>query len=107
MDIEFVTYGTIRDAVSEKQFTRSFESGITVREALDAIAADHEKLGPLLLNSEGEVRPNVNVLVDEENIRLGEGDATVLSDGDTVGLAPGLSGGAVSAGRQSTSGVSA
>jgi len=50
MEIEFVTYATIRDAVIEKRLTREFSDGTTVKE-------------------------------------------TVLSDGDTVGLAPGLSGG--------------
>lgn len=92
MEIEFVTYGTIRDAVGEKTIVREFESGTTVRAALDTLAADHDRLGPLVLTNEGGIRPNVNVLVEEENIRLGEGNATVLSDGDTVGLAPGLAG---------------
>jgi molybdopterin synthase sulfur carrier subunit len=107
MEIEFVTYGTIRDAVGEKRLRREFEAGTSVRDALDALASEYDSLGSLLLDNESEVRPNVNVLVEEENIRLGEGDATVLSDGDTVGLAPGLSGGGQRVSRVTHPGVSA
>jgi len=130
MEIEFVTYATIRDAVDEKRLTREFSDGTTVKEAVDALAAEYDELGPLLLNGEGElvladrnfrkpcsrrvalstsfrpqqpagihvllsgsIRPNVNVLVTGENGRHEDSGETVLSDGDTVGLAPGLSGG--------------
>lgn len=93
MEIEFVTYATIRDAVDEKRITREFSEGTTVTEAVDALAAEYDELGPLLLNGDGEMRLNVNVLRNEENVRHEDGGETVLSDGDTVGLAPGLSGG--------------
>lgn len=96
MEIEFVCYGTIRDAVGEKSMTRDVAAGSTVGGALSALADENDDLGPLLFNSEGELRPNVNVLVDEENVRLGSGLDTALSAGDTVALAPGLSGGTVS-----------
>jgi molybdopterin synthase sulfur carrier subunit len=93
MHVEFVTYATIRDSIGEKRLEREFESGATVGEALSALADDYESLGPLLFNGEGELRPHINVLVDEENIRNGDGAATALTDGATVSLAPGVAGG--------------
>ncbi|AQL41308.1 hypothetical protein BV210_00630 [Halorientalis sp. IM1011] len=93
MHVAFVTYATIRDSIGEKRLEREFESGTTVGAALTALADEYENLGPLLFDSDGDLRPNVNVLVDEENVRNGEGPATVLSDGATVSLAPGVAGG--------------
>jgi molybdopterin synthase sulfur carrier subunit len=93
MEIEFVWCGRLRDAVGEKSLTREVTPGATVGDALSALADEYDDLGPLLFNSRGELRPNVNVLVDEENVRLGSGLDTSLSAGDTVALAPGLSGG--------------
>ncbi|WP_424019061.1 ubiquitin-like small modifier protein 1 [Halorientalis pallida] len=93
MHVEFVTYATIRDSIGEKRLEREFDSGTTVGEALSALADDYESLGPLLFDGDGELRPHVNVLVDEENVRNGDGSATTLSDGATVSLAPGVAGG--------------
>jgi molybdopterin synthase sulfur carrier subunit len=91
--VEFVTHATIRDSVGQKRLEREFDAGTTVGEALSVLADDHESLGPLLFDGDGDLRPHVNVLVDEENVRNGDGAATVLADGSTVTLAPGVSGG--------------
>jgi len=91
--VEFVTYATIRDSIGEKRLEREFEPETTIGEALSALADEYESLGPLLFDSDGDLRPNVNVLVDEENVRNGDGAATELSDGATVSLAPGVAGG--------------
>lgn len=93
MHVEFVTYATIRDSVGEKRLDRELPEGTTVGEALSALADDHERLGPLLFDSDGDIRNTVNVLVDEENVRNGQGAATPLVDGSTVSIAPGVAGG--------------
>ncbi len=93
MHVEFVTYATIRDSIGEKRLEREFEAGTTVGEALTKLASDRASLGPLLFDGDDELRPHVNVLVDEENIRNGDGQSTALSDGATVSLAPGVAGG--------------
>ena len=93
MHVEFVTYATIRDSIGEKRLERDFDSGTTVGEALSALADEYESLGPLLFDGGGDLRPHVNVLVDEENVRNEDGAATTLTDGATVSLAPGVSGG--------------
>lgn len=93
MRVVFRTYATVRDSVGEKRLEREFEAGTTVGEALLELATDHESLGPLLFDGGGDLRPHVNVLVDEENIRDGDGPSTTLFDGATVSLAPGVAGG--------------
>ncbi|WP_336003122.1 ubiquitin-like small modifier protein 1 [Halorientalis halophila] len=93
MDVEFVCYATIRDSVGEKRLRREYDEGTTVGEALSALADEYDSLGPLLFDGDGDLRPHINVLVDEENVRNGDGAATRLSDGATVSLTPGVSGG--------------
>ena len=93
MEVEFVSYATVRDAIGTKSVTRDLPEGSTVEEALRDLAAEYDGLDSLLFTSDGEIRPHVNVLVDDENVRDRDGPATELSEGDTVGLAPGVAGG--------------
>ncbi|RXK49154.1 ubiquitin-like small modifier protein 1 [Halorientalis pallida] len=93
MHVEFVTYATIRDSIGEKHLEREFEAGTTVGEAISSLADEYESLGPLLFDGDGDLRPHVNVLVDEANVRNADGAATTLTDGTTVSLAPGVAGG--------------
>jgi molybdopterin synthase sulfur carrier subunit len=93
MHVEFRSYATIRDAIGEKSVRREFPPGTTVEEALHELAADHDELEFLLFQRDGEIRPHVNVLIDEENSHNPDGQATELTDGVTVSLAPGVSGG--------------
>jgi molybdopterin synthase sulfur carrier subunit len=91
VDCEF--YATVRDAVGERRLTRTFDDGATVAAALEALAEEFDALGPLLFDGGGRVRPNVNVLVDGVPIHEGDGVDTVLADGDTLIVAPGVAGG--------------
>lgn len=91
VDCEF--YATVRDAVGAKRLTRTFDDGTTVTEALEALAAEFDGLEALLFDAERRVRPHINVLVDEEPIRSGDGVDTALADGDTLIIAPGVAGG--------------
>lgn len=93
MDLEFVSYATVRDAVGEKRVELAVPDGATVGEALRAFTDQYDGAGPLVFDNDGDIRPNINVLVNEENVALGKGDRTPLSDGDTVTVAPGVSGG--------------
>ncbi|MFD1587622.1 ubiquitin-like small modifier protein 1 [Halorientalis brevis] len=96
MQITFACYATIRDAIGQKSLHREVTKGTTVGDALTTLADEFDDLGPLLFDSSGELRANVNVLVNDENVRTLDGPATVLSDGDTVGIAPGVAGGSAS-----------
>lgn len=100
MQIEFVSHATLRDAVGRRTVEMAVDDGATLGEALRAFADEHDGLGPLLFDSDGDIRPSINVLVDGENVRTEDGVATPLSDGDTVTLAPGVSGGRLTVGRR-------
>ena len=95
MRIEFEAYATIRDAVGQGTVRMEVPEDATLGEALRAFADDHDGVAPLVFDGDGEIRPNVNVLHNDENVRAGAGTATGLSDGDTVTLAPGIAGGSV------------
>ena len=93
MEVEFVSYATIRDAIGTKSVTLALDDGATVEEALSALAGEYDGLESLLFTSGGELRPHVNVLVDDENVRTLDGRTTELQAGATVALAPGVAGG--------------
>ncbi|MFC7175594.1 ubiquitin-like small modifier protein 1 [Halosegnis marinus] len=93
MHVTCAFYATVRDAVGAKEIEREAPEGATVRDVLDALAAEYDGVGPLVFDSEGRVRANVNVLVNGENVRDGAGPATALSDGDTLMVAPAVAGG--------------
>lgn len=93
MQIEFVCYGTVRDAVGQKALQRDLPDGTTVGEAVSSLGEEFTDLGPLVFDSAGNLRANVNVLHNEENVRTLDGQTTELTDGDTVGIAPSLAGG--------------
>lgn len=65
----------------------------TVRHLLDALAVEHPTLRDRLLTEQGALRPHVNVFVGEESVKYLDGLATSLRDGDTVVIAPAVSGG--------------
>jgi molybdopterin converting factor small subunit len=64
----------------------------TVREALDALVARYPALRSRVL--EGDAVPTfLNVFVDGEDVRLGEGLATQVGTGSTILLLPAVAGG--------------
>ena len=93
MRIEFESYATIRDAVGQGTVQTEVPEDATLGDALGAFADAHDGVRPLVFDGDGEIRPNVNVLHNDENVRTGAGPETTLSDGDTVTLAPGIAGG--------------
>lgn len=92
MQVELRFYATLRDAVGEKAVTREFEDGTTVGEALDAVAGEFEGLESLLFDGDGHLRSHVTVALDGDPILQDRSEVT-LSDGDTLVLSPGVSGG--------------
>lgn len=95
MQVELRFYATLRDAVGEKAVSREFEDGTDVGEALRAIAGEYGGLEPLLFDGDGELRSHVTVALDGDPIREDRSDVR-LSDGDTLVLSPGVSGGTAS-----------
>ncbi|MFN0151273.1 MAG: ubiquitin-like small modifier protein 1 [bacterium] len=68
--------------------------GSTVAEALASLVAAHPGLRKHLFSDDGRLRTFVNVYVNDEDIRYGEGDKTRLADGDSISIVPSIAGGA-------------
>jgi molybdopterin converting factor small subunit len=69
--------------------TKRFEvDGPTVEAALRALP-----IADLIFDEEGELRPLVNVFVDGEDVRFGDGIHTAVSDGQTLRVVAAVAGG--------------
>jgi adenylyltransferase/sulfurtransferase len=67
----------------------------TVKEAVEALAAQHPDIKPHLYKDGGEeLRSFINVFVGEINIKKLDGLATRLAPNDTIMLVPAIAGGA-------------
>ncbi len=65
----------------------------TVGEALTALASRWPGVLDRVMNEQGELRPHVNVFVDEESIRFLGGLEASLAEGSIVAIVPAVSGG--------------
>ena len=66
--------------------------GSTVGDALDALYAEHPELRERLTD-DGQLRRFVNVYVDGEDVRFGDGLATPVKDGGEIQVLPAVAGG--------------
>ena len=67
--------------------------GATVAETMNSLLEQHPTLRPHLYNSDGQLRPFVNLFVGENNIKDLQGPATPLQPGDRVLLVLSIAGG--------------
>ena len=67
--------------------------GGTVAEILDALEVQHPGIGERLRDDSGQIRRFVNVFVNGNNVRDGDGIETSLAPGDEVGIIPAMAGG--------------
>jgi len=67
--------------------------GRTVAEAMHDLVIIYPALQPHLFNSQGDLRPFVNLFLGEENIKALEGMETSLEEGDVLRLVPSVAGG--------------
>ncbi len=65
----------------------------TVGEALQKLTAQFPSIGPHLYNEAGDLRPYVNLFVNDEDVRTLEGEQTAIHDGDTLMILPSIAGG--------------
>jgi molybdopterin converting factor small subunit len=73
---------------------RSVEvAGATLGEALDDLFAQFPAVREQIVDAEGQINRFVNVYVDNEDVRLGQGLATPVADGGTVIVLPAMAGG--------------
>ena len=67
--------------------------GATVAEVLASLFEEHGELRDRLSDGDGGVRRFVNVYVDGEDIRFGDGLQTPVADGQEVQILPAVAGG--------------
>jgi len=67
--------------------------GTTVGEVLDSLFARHGELRDRLSDGDGGLRRFVNVYVDGEDIRFGDGLETEVAEGSEVTILPAVAGG--------------
>ncbi len=67
--------------------------GATVAELLETVGRRHDGFRAKVLTEGGTLRPFLNVFVNGEDIRFGEGLETAVCDGDEVSIVPSVAGG--------------
>jgi sulfur-carrier protein len=68
-------------------------AGGDVGEVLRALTTDHPDTAEQLFDAEGELNRYVNVYLNDEDVRVLDGLATAVKDGDTVVILPAMAGG--------------
>lgn len=66
---------------------------VDVRSAIDALDAAHPGFKGRLLDEQGEPRQFVNLFLNDEDVRLGEGLNAKLSEKDEIAIVPAVAGG--------------
>jgi molybdopterin synthase sulfur carrier subunit len=66
---------------------------MTLRQAVEQLAAQNGEFKTRLLDDSGELRRFVNVYVNEEDVRFLQKLDTPLKDGDEVSIVPAIAGG--------------
>jgi molybdopterin synthase sulfur carrier subunit len=69
------------------------ENAATVQAALEELSRKYPGLKDRLLDEKGALRRYVNLFRNDEDIRHGQGLATVLQEGDKLTIVPAIAGG--------------
>ena len=93
MDVECVCFGPIREAVGTKIVAQTLEEGSTVGDLVTKLDRELDGFRGAALTDGGELREEIVVTVDTDNIRQLDGTATTLTDGDIVRITPQIQGG--------------
>lgn len=67
--------------------------GSNVAQVMDDLIVHYPALRPHLFNGDGQLRPFVNLFLNEENVKDLQGMGTPLSAGDRLMLIPSIAGG--------------
>ncbi|ELY90694.1 ubiquitin-like small modifier protein 1 [Natrinema altunense] len=92
MEIDLRFFATFRDAVGEKERTRTVADDATVGDVLAALENEYDGLEGQLLE-DGAVRPQLSVLKNGRNVVHMTGVDTSLEAGDVVSVFPPVAGG--------------
>jgi len=94
MDLELRFFATFREAVGQKTIEREFEDGATVGEVLLTLESAYDGLEGNLIDDQGNLQPNLNILKNGREVLHMEGTETAMEDGDTLSVFPPVAGGA-------------
>ena len=89
--VELRFFATYRAAVGRKTVERDYDAG-TVGGVLTAIEEEWPELAGDIL-ADGEIRPQLSVLVNGREVTHLAGTDTAVGDGDTVSVFPPVAGG--------------
>jgi len=92
MMVKLRTFARFRDLLG-KELDLNIGEGAKVSDLLDALLPRSQDLQDLIFESSGDVKEDVNVLVNGRHIESLEGVETRLIDGDEVALFPAVVGG--------------
>jgi molybdopterin synthase sulfur carrier subunit len=92
MQVELRFFATFREAAGSKTVTHEFDDDATVGDVLADLEAEYEGLAGQLL-TDGELRPQINVLKNGREVLHMDGPATTVEDGDTIAVFPPVAGG--------------
>ena len=85
--------GPLRELAQDRRQIRLSGTAHSVSEALSLLWADCPAVRDRVITELGEVRPHVNIFVDGESIRDGEGLLTPVREGAEIWILPAVSGG--------------
>jgi sulfur-carrier protein len=92
MSVEVVLPGVLADLAGGAKHLQVGGGG-TLREVLDALAADHPLLDRRIRDEAGVLRRFVNVYVDGDDVRFTGGLGAPVPDGAVVQVLPSVAGG--------------
>lgn len=67
--------------------------GATLRAALEDLDKRAPGLRERIMNEKGALRPYINVFLNDEDVRFGDGLDSELKDGDKLAIVPAIAGG--------------
>ena len=68
-------------------------AGANVGEVLRNLETAHPGIGDRLMDPQGAIRKFVNIYLNDEDVRVLQGTATPLKEGDEVSIIPAIAGG--------------
>ncbi|MFC7240052.1 ubiquitin-like small modifier protein 1 [Saliphagus sp. GCM10025317] len=92
MELDLRFFATFREAVGQKDLSRTVEDGATVGDVLAGLEEEYEGLEGELLE-DGAIRPQLSVLKNGRDVVHMAGVDTDLEEGDRVSVFPPVAGG--------------
>ena len=93
MSVQVLLPGVLAALAGGEKHVDVDPQGDTLADLLDALAAEHPMLARRIRDERGQVRRFVNVYVDGDDVRFGDGLGTAVKDGAEVQILPAVAGG--------------